>query len=317
MGKSSTRLEFRNSWFRKFCYWILNLSDSSIIRWSLFVIVASVPSFIINGLISGDIDNFLVSNFGKFGEYVVKAKAPSIALMALLMLFFRALYALVSHYARPDCEISREEVATVISALTIVVEAKESRFRDGYRKFSQNQINKQELFLTITKPLDQLALLTKAVYEVFDSIDKTNSTWKIRLCRVKHGAPFEWLCWEPTYPSPRSTPQQLNNPNSTINNCIKTKTTQIVEDIKNSSQKGQPIFLDVMGLKESGSLLCAPIIDHNNGEVALVLCISGSKAKSLQADHKELYDWILNLFMMRMSLEYALLGLREKAESVP
>ena len=236
----------------------------------------------------------------------------------LYVAFLKGVYAAIEHYSKPERELGRKECIAILQALDNVVSEKCRRFGDDLKITKKGaKHDAASIFLSITRPDQQIALLVEAVRTVFSFLDETNALFRIGLLSVKEGKPTEWLAFSPTAHPPRTAASDLSAPGSCVSSAIRTKSIVVVQDIQKEIKKrtkGERRFMKGNTQPtDQGSQLCFPIIHASSGNVEYVLSIAGNKRDCLIEEHAELYAWILEHFVLRISLEHNLVLLREMA----
>lgn len=230
----------------------------------------------------------------------------------------KGIYAAIEHYSKPERELGRKECIAILSALNTVVSEKCRRFGDNLKrsKICNNQ-NASNIFFQITCPDQQIALLIEAVRTVFSYLDETNALFRVGILSIKNDRAEEWLAFSPTSHPPRTLPSELCAPSSCVSYAIKTKSIVVIQDIQkelSKRTKNQRRFMKGNTQRsDQGSQLCFPIIHPSSSSVEYVLTIAGNKKDCLIEKHAELYAWVLEHFVLRLSLEHNLILLKEIA----
>jgi hypothetical protein len=262
----------------------------------------------------------VVQLFGNTIGDLLNGSALLILLGAYLYISaMKALYAGIEYYSKPARELGTTDLLAILKAINIVVGDKNKRFSTYLKKnLSSNSINPSVTFNEITRPDQQIALLIKSLHTVVEFMDDKNAFYRVGLMRVERGTPTEWAAFEPASHPPRTQPEQLAAPSSTISAAIKTKAIVIVEDIQEEmvrkvNKKERRFLRSNTQDGESGAQLCFPVIHGSTGCVEYVISIAGNKKACLVEEHAQLYSWIIEHFATRISLEHSLLVLKEKA----
>jgi hypothetical protein len=161
-----------------------------------------------------------------------------------------------------------------------------------------------------------VALLAEAIQSFFESIDSDGAQIRVRVASVENSVPVDpWFYYAPPSISPRSDVSDLNNRESAICVCIRSKKIHIVEDTKKeANKKGKKTFFAAKEEDNSddGSLIVYPVIHHYSNQVVYVVCISSNKSKYFSKKQKNTYDMYIKQFALRMSLEHSLVLIKEK-----
>ena len=240
----------------------------------------------------------------------------------IYIVLIKAIYALIKDYSKPSRELSVSDILAINKALEIVVTDKYKRMSEEAKLANkQPNICAAQTFSKITKPEQQIALLIASIKRVFEHLDENNTLFRVGLLRVSNSKPTDWVAFEPISHPPRTEPQQLSAPSSTVSAAIKRKSIVVIEDIQNElskSNKDKRNFLEGNTQKgDQGSQICYPIVHASTGKIEYVITIAGNKKACLTSKHAELYSWILEQFALRISLEHSLLILKEKSDATP
>lgn len=233
----------------------------------------------------------------------------------IYVVIMKAIYAAINSYAKPSRELGTGDLIAILKAMNIVVNEKAKRMADKAKSaLQQKNICPKRTFLQITQPGQQLYLLIAGIKSVFEYIDQEKAEYRVGLLKISGNKAVEWIAFEPYVQPPRTTPEDLNAPTSTVTHCIKTKSIVVVDDIQKELKK--PTKDERRFLRSNtqiGSQLCHPLTHQATGKVEYVITVAGNKANCLKQKHSELYEWILNHFAVRISMEHSLLIMKEKA----
>ncbi|MBY0417191.1 MAG: hypothetical protein K2W88_03905 [Pararheinheimera sp.] len=305
-GKSRSFIAFCETW------WVKNLVGP--------VVFLLPPMLLTSAITRPTFSAQLVQAFGqKVGDVLNSYPILLLASAFIYVALIKAIYAGISVYSKPAKDLETKDILAILHALNIVVGDKNQRFSTFLRKNLKNELlNPATTFHEITRPDQQIALLTKSLLSVFDYLDDKNTVFRVGLMRISNSAPVEWVAFEPAAHPPRTQPEQLAAPSSTISLSIRTKSIIVVEDIQNelskkSNKKERRFLRGHTQETDQGSQLCFPITHASTGAVEYVVCIAGNKKACLIEKHAELYKWIIEHFSTRISLEHSLLVLKDKA----
>lgn len=238
----------------------------------------------------------------------------------IYIVIIKSLYALIKDYSKPSRELSISDILAINKALEIVVTDKYKRMsEEAKNSLKQIQICPSSTFAKITKPEQQIALLIASIKRVFEHLDETNALFRVGLLKIQNSKPTDWVAFEPISHPPRTEPQQLSAPSSTVAAAIKRKSIVVIEDIRSElskPNKDKRNFLEGNTQDtDQGSQLCYPIVHASTGKIEYVITIAGNKKNCLITKHADLYSWILEQFALRVSLEHSLLILKEKSDA--
>lgn len=235
----------------------------------------------------------------------------------LYIVILKSIYGAIENYSKPGRELGRDDVLAILHSVNVVVGDKMKRFCRTLDSIGgREEVSAQDVFQSITQPDQQIGLLVSAVHGAFDFIDNTGAYFRVGLLTVEEGKPIEWAQFYPPERPPRASESDLAHPGSTVMNSIRSKRTVIVEDINKEVKKRKKQDRRYLKLHnrddEQGSQLCYPVVDPSTREVVLVLTIAGDKQCCLREKHLELYEWIIDHYSVRLTLEHRLYLLREK-----
>jgi hypothetical protein len=310
------RPEFGDSWSRQACRKLVGFCEDGVfrhvLRHILFVAPPAAATLLIRG---GSITSTWLAALGPTGEIIQKSSIHLFVGAWIWVVGCKEIFSLIKKYARPASELTRDDVLKILENISAVVSKKAARMDGKVKQLCRSAaVSGDTAFSSITKPDDQLKLLTVAVHGVFAAIDQKNSAWKVRLCLVRSGNPIEWFHWEPFENKPRMDIGDLTAPSSALSRCISSRDYVVVEDMAKEAQKKKKDDRRCVRGKAmdfQGSIICAPIGDLSAG-VGFVLCISSDSKLALRENLRELYVWILQHFILRFSIETSLFRLREK-----
>lgn len=309
-----------DNWRKRQCRRFIKFSDTWFVKYILrHIIFLLPPSIVAASATRSGLRKEIVDFLGQDLFGFLNTSALTLLVVAYLyVVLIKGVYAAIRSYSKPARELQVDDLLAVFKALDIVVGDKSKRMSESAREaIKLGSIDPAETFLSITKPDQQIALLARGVTSVFEFIDGSSAKFRSGLMRVINGKPYEWYAFDPISRPPRTSIEELSRPESAISHCIKRKQIIVVDDI----QKALKVPIDkkrryVRGNTQSndaGSQLCYPIIHSATRKVEYVLCISGNKAGCLLNKHAQLYEWILDHFALRLSMEHSLFILREKA----
>lgn len=295
-------------------WWVKNL-----IRPFFFILP---PTLIVAIVTKQGLNHQIIDIFGpNIGERLNNSAFVILLGAFSYLALMKFIYAGIEQYSKPDKELSTEDCLAILEALNLVVGDKSKRFSNLLRKqLTLKEISPGATFLEITRPDQQIALLIKGLRSVFEYVDHTNARFRVGLLRIIKGSPTEWVAFEPATHPPRTQPDQLSAPSSTVSAALRTKSIVVIEDIqselvKKTNKKERRFIRGNTQENEQGSQLCFPINHASTGDIEYVITIAGNKKCSLIENHSELYSWIIENFSTRISLEHSLLAIKEKANA--
>jgi hypothetical protein len=308
---------------KKICRKFVVFSESWFVKHLLRPVIFLLPPTVVTAVATKQgLNKEIVEILGpRIGEFFNNSALVILVGAYLYVVVVKALFAAVRSYSKPARELQVHDLLAVFKALSIVVGDKAKRMSSAAQKAltkEKSHIKASEIFKEITRPDQQIPLLVKGLITIFEYIDDSNAKFRSGLMRVVDDKPVEWYAFEPIHSPPRTSIEDLRAPTSTINRCIKRKQMVVVEDIQKELRKKSKDQRDyVKGStqpRDNGSQLCYPIIHAATRKVEYVLCVAGNKAECLKQKHAELYEWIIDHFDMRISMEHSLLILKEKTD---
>jgi hypothetical protein len=252
--------------------------------------------------------------YPKLIEFLSQSSLAVLIGAYLYLVVLKSIYSLIKHYSKPEREINRDDILVILNTIGVVVGDKMKRFSD----LAKSEVDPNQIFFELTKPEQQINLLIAALKSTIENIDQTNSFIRVGLLLVKNDKPYEWACFFPAERPPRTSPDELSKPTSTVMRSIKAKAPVLVEDIakelkiKTKDKRRYIKFNTQDG--EDGSQLCYPIIHPATKNIEYVITITGNTKLFLEEKHLPLYTWLIDHFAMRVSLEHSLLIIKEKAD---
>lgn len=209
-----------------------------------------------------------------------------------------------------------EVLAVLNSGFNYLVDAKLKRFNDEYKSRSQqNNVSPHDIFKSITKPDQQIILLTELLYEFFTSINPKVG-FKVRTYRSEKNKVNSLIHYAPSNKEPRTSIATLKQPNSGISTCLQKKKMIIIEDIVKESKKTKSRYImSFEDEEETGSLLCFPIYHEPTKCYPYIITVS-TNTIFFKNNNKSFYEWIFDHFARRIKLEHTLLLLKEMTNHV-
>lgn len=226
------------------------------------------------------------------------------------------IYGAVQGCAAKSDEIDYTGLLSLFETLERVVGAKAERFEAALRKVEKEGQNPagENVFLRITQPDQQIALLTEGLKAFFDAVDREGVSFRVTVAAIEGGIPVEWFYFSPSTDPPRTPIEVLHSPNSAIIKCCKIKDLVIVEDLRKEVQKGEGASYACSDPKnvEEGSLVCYPVLAGKLDEIPYVITIVADKRRYFRDRKSGLYKWMFKRFALRVRLEHYLLALKER-----
>lgn len=313
---------FRTTRFRKVCK-ILNdiISHKTyllVIKPFIFILPISL---LITILADSGLCNQLECIIGKPATETLKNSQLILVISTFTLITIgNSIESLVNQYSEPNLELVRDDLHSILSSINEVVSAKKSRFLKTTKQALAEKWDKKTIFTEITQPDQQISLLVKAVHGIFSYLFHNEVDFRVGLMSIENNKPVEWFCFEPEEHPPRTGPETLGAPTSTIMRALESKSMVIVSDtVKefNKQNKEQRNFVKgSSNPKEEGSILTFPIFCPNTREAIYVLSILAKRKNCLEKKNEALYFWIINIFLSRLLLEHHLMLLKSIGEVI-
>jgi len=255
-------------------------------------------------------------------SYLVTEHALAVILLAYVYLFIcQLVLETIRKYAKPLVALDRDDFVMYEETLSTVLGTKRSRFRDYVHEQRQfPRIDPGVTFLAITKPLDQIRLLTVAIHIMLSYLDrkykKGDADFRVGLVKINAGTPIQWLEYIGGSGSPSLSPEELASKDSALMQCLSTREPVVILDIAKERKKSQKRSYTSVSeeVATEGSLVCYPVKynTQSSNDIPYVITIKTDIKNNFEP--YGLYKWAIDLFVNRMVLEHSLVILREKAD---
>lgn len=172
------------------------------------------------------------------------------------------------------------------------------------------------MFNDITQPEQQIALQAQGIHSFFSHLYPDVGI-RVGIATIENGVPQDWLYWVPENKPPRSQIESLRAENSTLTTCIRNREMVIVENTQAEARKqnGACFIHTREGARDAEcSLICEPVIDGYVDNIPYVVNIAADKKSVFLEKNRDLYQWMLGHFVLRMGLEHSLLTVKKSQE---
>lgn len=307
---------FRTTRFRKGCKFLNDIFSNKIYRLFIKPFLFILPiTLLITILADSGLCNQLESMIGKTATDTLKNSQLFLVILTFLLITLgNSIESFIRQYSEPDLELARDDIHSILTSINEVVSAKKSRFLKTTKQALLERWDKKTIFTEITQPEQQISLLIKALHGIFTYLFHNEVNFRVGLMSIKNNQPVEWFCFEPEEHPPRTGPDTLSSSTSSIMRALESKSMVIVSDtVKefNKPNKDQRNFVKgSSGPKEDGSILTFPILCPNTREAIYVLSILAKQKNCLETKNKDLYFWIIDIFLSRLLLEHHLMLLK-------
>lgn len=259
------------------------------------------------------VDNFLPESAPVF----LANNIIPITIGALILSYFVSNIHLILSKFVDNHAPSSEVLIALNEGFNALVDAKTKRFDSEYKKYeAAGSISSEEIFAQITKPDQQIILLTELIHLFFVTTNP-KIKFKVRVVDIEKNKVKDWFYYAPKNCQPRTPISILKKPDSSISACLKKKSMLIIEDIvkESSKPKGRRYVMSHGDDEETGSLLCFPVFHEPTRCYPYVITVSTNIA-FFRNTRKDFYNWLFNQFARRIQLEHTLLLLKETTQHV-
>lgn len=292
---------------KKILNYLLVKKDNVVWRYVFFpVFTLGIPGLVATYYSNPKIANWFIEVTPTIAGWLNDYPVIVVATSGVLVYSHSVFDPILNYYAKTFQPFKTSPLTILQKTLEILVDAKYQRFKQYLNSLSDNQIERRDTFSAITKPGEQLRVLTYVIYEFFYRTEP-EAEFKVRIVKIENGLPVEWLAYEPREAHPRTHITTLQDRKSTIYRCAEERCIQVVEDIKKSDN-----FLRTRSddIEDIGSVLCYPVIIDN--DVSYVISISASKPCFFIKRQTTYYKWLMGQYSLRLMLEHTLASIQEK-----
>jgi len=310
----------KDFWGKSLCREIVKVCESWLVKYiARPILFLGPPIFVSTLAVRDSLREDIVTYAGEgVGNFLNNSALIIIVGTYLYVVLVKALYAAIRSYAKPARQLETGDLFALIKAIDIVVGDKTKRFNsEAKHRGRQSDFCGRKTFLQITRPDQQIPLLTAGVRSVFEYMGSKDTALRVGLIKIENDKPVDWYSFDPASSPPRTPAADLGAPTSTVSRCIKARSIIVVENVAKElakKTKGERRFMKGNFQEgDEGSQLCYPVIHPATNCVEYVITIAGNRASCLVEKHAELYAWVIEHFAVRITMEHSLLILREKA----
>lgn len=300
-----------------FCRRIVKFCESFIVKNIVYPIVIVLPPILVTSVAQTDELKKELLKYLSADSLTTVSNLVLIILATIYMVLVKAIYLGIKSYGKPSKELEKRDLIAILRGIDIVLDEKAKRMDKNAALTLASPRDCTQIFKAVTLPEQQISLLVVAIHSFFEYLSEQKVNFRVGLLRVESDKVVEWEAFHPRSSPPRTLPAKLNIPTSTVSKCIKSKSMIIINDVRKELLKEKSkraYFEGNFQSSEQGSQLCYPIVHNSDGKIHYVLTIAGNKADSLNQSHTDLYKWVLNHYIVRISLERSLLIM--KANSI-
>lgn len=286
---------------------------------ALKIILIAIYSFVLIAYSNKGIEEGIRENI-QWGDLLMDNPMLIILIAASTTIIYQILYKFLE--VKSISKHDKSEFSTsLLVALERPVNKKRERFAEQVEIFLRSKTTTygiSKIFKAITKPNEQKKLILESL-EVFLKNTYKDIDFKVGLMSIKNDEIDDWSYYLPINRQPRTSIEDLKRKESTISRCIKSKHTEIVEDVRTEMlrrERGCPEE-DIRYIKggsddtENGSLICYPIISITTRKLIYVISVVASEKKFFESSEKKYFEWVLERFAIRLALEHSLECLRD------
>jgi len=285
-----------------------------------------VPSIILTYYSTEPIKTLINDRANFLGRWLDDHVLAGYAYTIIVMILQGIILPILQHLAEklePASNI--KDLLILRRAIELIVKAKKDRFSDAFRRLCNNEIKNEQVFLNITKPEQQIAVIAEQLCITFEQLTLENvprrkkSHIKVRILSVIDGNIDEdYYAIAPQDCIPVTPISELRHSDSTVSVCLKYKRmvfiSDITEELKKTDRRYRPTHQGITDDQDGdkGCLICYPVIQDN--KIIFIVCLSSCVDGLLTPKLKEFYKEILDQFASRITLEHRLLQLKGQAK---
>jgi len=313
---------------RTICMFLAKHSDDQWVKYTLKPLLTSLPVAVgykaidVTGVVkyidkkaqaSQNLSDTAISIIHFFAIHPKITTVACIFAMFIWVVFGKLITEFIKHYAKPMISVEVETAITLLEALDHPLKVKADRFAKASVD-PEILSNPDKTFYKITKPGEQISLLTHACFTFLKFIDthhfKEKGDITGGLLKFENGKPSRWV-------GPHSisaTPDELNHPKSSVMTAAKTKKPVVISDIQKAIKKKAQNYLPLQKNhnEEKGSLICYPLYHMETKTVPYVLSIH-SEEPGYFKEPDFIVKWGIERFAERILLEHSLEIIRQRA----
>lgn len=317
-------------WYTKAMQGTANFLDKLFVKHLLIPILHIVPVWFLLALMrakggastNGTPTNGAPTYFLDAVDYIQSNTIFVSLCVALYLVVLHFLTTAPSKLSRPQGGVDIKGAMTLFQSLEHIVSGKAERFVQCANRACEpdSKISPDAVFMEITQPDQQIALLIQGIYTFFQALDTDDDVeFTVSVVAIENGEIQDWFYFWPHSAPPQTPIEELRQPDSTASHCLNSGRMVVIEDVDKEAQKGHSRrFRPNPGEEPSkwdggGSLVCYPV--RHNKTIPYVITIYADKKRYFLNKKKDLYKWVFRHFQVRMSLEHSLLILRNKVSS--
>jgi hypothetical protein len=210
--------------------------------------------------------------------------------------------------------ISQRSLLLLLACIDHVVGRKMQRFGEFANKVSRNgslqRLTRGEVFMTITKPEEQIQTITQQVWQYFYGI-RSDPDVEIRVVLARMGTRYieAFESYVPADHPPRTPLSDLQNDKAGFSQALKDRRIVILPDVRSEASRVRGRFASTVAHDDDddgGSLICWPVTCHHTQRIPFVISIYATRAQYFSNTKRKEYEYVLGVFSKRLTIEHNL-----------
>ena len=186
------KLQLQQGWRQKLCCWLSEKMDYWWIKYFMLPLLQTLPPGCIVFAIDHEEQAKAAIDAGSPAfDGILKhiAAHPFLAFLAaaLYLVLLNGIINIIREKSQDSDEIDSKGLLTLFEALEAIVGAKADRFGQFIKKLNNSTKKPLEIFNSITKPDQQVALIATGLHGFLDAIDTVNVNFKVCIISVDDG----------------------------------------------------------------------------------------------------------------------------------
>jgi len=300
---------------QRFAFWVERVTGAFWVR------------FIVGPLLVGALPILAVTYYGSsIVQDWMQAKAPDVTQFLKDYVFWvivgvGAYPAILITVARAITKVTQrngyeiDSLIALLRALDNVVGKKQQELAKELRR--AGKLKPEEAFDVLSQPYTQIMEIVRSVSDFFNATvpdEKKGSLIRVSLASFAEGKIADIPIYFPNDEPVKSSIEDLNASSSGFMTAFQSRKIVVIQSIsKELIRKKSQRFKDTgVNQDNEGSLICYPIAINGSKEIPYVLSIHSDEDGFFEEELAHVYELYLQRFAMRLSLEYILIGLKEK-----
>lgn len=208
-----------------------------------------------------------------------------------------------------------DSLIALLRALDNVVGKKQQELVKVLRR--AENLKPEEAFSVLSQPYIQIMEIVRSISDFFNATvrdGRKGSLIRVSLASFKDGKIEDIPIFFPNDEPVKSSIDDLNSPSSGFMTAFQSRKIVVIQSISKELTKKKATRFKDTGVHQDneGSLICYPVAINGSKEIPYVLSIHSDEDGFFEEELAHLYELYLQRFAMRLSLEYILIGLKEK-----